>query len=200
MAATFYWTYSYGSSEKVVGNKTAVAGSESGASTTSAGNLNRIDFLSVDTGESIGGAGSGSPIVYSDYPIRAGNNAFERWVRGYWAFQAGTNKVTGMKLWLSSGNNTGSNVAVYALVTGTYATPVASSRAGVTSLVPTGVPSTAPSSALDITPGSPTTGITESGYSQYCILQLRTNSNAAPGDITLNGSSPIQFTMQYDEQ
>lgn len=208
MAATFYWTLRYGSSAstKVVGKTHTATGTEtqeSGMGT--AGALDRIDFFSIDTGESVGGAGA-TRINYYDYPIRAGQNSYERWVRAHWDFEAGvTNKITGVYFWMSSGaNTTGASIGIYGKVTGTYTTPSTGTTIiganSSTTLVPTGSSSAADTgTAFSVTFSGGaatelTSGTTTGGYSDYIVLQLRTTSAASPGNVEVK-----TFSIQYDE-
>lgn len=207
-----------GSNHTATGTETK----ESGAGT--AGALDRVDFLSIDTGETSGGAGgSANRIDYPTYAIRAGENSFERWVRGKWDFQAGvTNKITGVYFWMSSGPNVLDDpVSFYGKVTGAYTTPATgttiigannatwSNVSGTNKvLVPTGTTASPPASAGNAAwtvtfSGSEsvvelTSGSTTGGYSNYIVLQLRTTSAASPGNT--NGGQAYQFTIQYDEQ
>lgn len=220
MAATFYWTIRYGSSAstKVVGSNHTATGTETKESGAGAGGaLDRVDFLSLDTGETSGGLGGDSNrINYASFAIRAGENSMERWVRGKWDFQAGvTNQITGVYFWLSSGSNAVGAVNFYGKITGTYTTPATgttiiganstnwtSATGSVSNLVPTGTAASPPADAWPVTFSGDqtqtlTSGTTTGGYSNYIVLQLRTTTSASPGNT--NGGNPYQFTIQYDE-
>lgn len=212
MPATFHWTFRYGSSasNKVVGYPGGTYQSETKESGMgSNGAVDRLDLISIDTGESIGGNPANGRVLYSDYPIRAGENSMEKWVRGKWDFEAGvTNKISGVKFWLSTpttAQNLANAVRIHAICTGTYTTPTGGTSDGVIgadgagNLLAANVSSTPPAGALAVTFSGNTAAaeLTASNYSNYIVLQLRTETSASPGNT--NNGAAWQFTLQYDE-
>lgn len=198
MAATasFYWTLRYGATGSVIvvgssGNSYGETVRENGAGTN--GTLLNINFLSTDTGETIQPAGT-VQIDYTLYPIRAGQNSFERWVRGKWDFGTATTKISGVKMWMSSGANpsTDGTLTIVSKVTSTYTAPATGSTAGA-STAPTGTAGTPPGSPIAVTfAGAAQT--TAAGYSDYVILQLQSTTSAPPGNMEVK-----TWTIQYDE-
>lgn len=120
-------------------------------------------------------------IVPASNPITAGNNSYEKWVRGHYT---GTyNSVSNLKLYKSAGAYvTGEDIK--AAVNAAYATPVATTSAVATVTVPTTL-------GTALVPNSP--GASPS-YSGYIIAQLQTTVSTPPGNVNQK-----TFTLQYDE-
>lgn len=206
MASTFNWTLRYGATgTKVVGKAHTPTGSETREEGMAANSgLLNINFLSIDTGEAVGGLKANGAVDYTIYPIRAGENSVERWVRPHWHFDAGvTNKISGVKFWMSAGNNVLNDpIAIYYKVTQTYSTPstgtavIGANSAG--NIVPTGTPTfcSNPVSVTFAGQATLTSGALAGGgqYSDYVVLQLRTSNSATPGNVQQK-----TFTIQYDE-
>jgi hypothetical protein len=167
MAATWTWSGVYGTTPG-----TAIDLGVSG---------NLFNFKRLD---SLTGAAD-----YTSYPITAGENSYEVWLRGKWT---GTfNKVQNLQFWKSSptGNDTGVSIKWNGQRTA-YATPTTANSSIATADVPTEDPGTA-----NVSIGGALTGsLSASGYSDYIVLQMRTTTGAAAGD-----TSAYTFTMQYDE-
>jgi len=124
-----------------------------------------------------------SPV--SNYPITAGENAYEKYIRA--KFSGTFTKIENMKFWKSAGDyKTGETIA-YRLVT-TYATPVITDMGGTTLPITEGT-------AVTIHASDGTTLYIDSpGYTEYFVLQLKTSGATPAGAVN-------QKTMkfQYDE-
>jgi hypothetical protein len=198
--------YGSAASTVVVGKTHTATGTETLESGMAAsGALDRIDFLSIDSGESIGGLGV-SRVDYTNYPIRAGQNSYERWVRGKWDFVAGTNKISGVKFWISNGANvTGATIRIHGIQTGTYTAPASGNTivpntnntliaTGGATVAPTGANPWENALSVFFSGNTNAVDLTASNYSNYIVLQLKTESTAAPGNVEVK-----TFTIQYDE-
>lgn len=168
MAASFSWAQTYGAAPG-----TTVDLGESG---------NLFNFKNAD---------DATPSNYADYPITAGNNSYEVWLRGHWT---GTfNKIDNLQFWMSTdfSPNTGLTVKWAGNGVTTYSTPTNSTSTIATENVPTSDPGTA-----NVSIGGSLSGeLTSAGYSDYIVLQLQTTTDAAAGDTSL-----AEFSLQYDEQ
>lgn len=166
MAATYQWAGTYGTSP----------GTDLDLGTS--GNL--FNFKTLD---SLTGAGD-----YTSYPITAGNNSYEAFLRGRWT---GTfNSITNLQFWNSAGGpDTGVSLKWKGTVTG-YTTPTTAVSTVATADVPTSDPGTA-----NVTIGGDLGGeLTAAGYSDYVVMQMQTTTGASAGD-----TSTYTFTLQYDE-
>jgi len=166
MAATFQWSQSYGATPTIV---------DLGES----GNL--FNFKDID---------DATPSNYTTYPITAGNNSYEVWLRAH--FTGAFNKVDNLQFWQSTAfsPSTGLTVKYKANNVGSYVQPVKTTSTIATTTVPTSDPGTANVSIG----GSLTGSLTAPGYSDYIVLQLQTTAAAAAGDTSL-----ATFSLQYDE-
>lgn len=168
MAATFEWSGTYGTSPGTV--------LDFGASSGNLFNFKNYDSLV-------------SAADYTTYPVVAGNNSFEVWLRGKWS---GTfNKIENLQFFKSSGGpDSGISIKWDGSGNTTYSTPVSTASSIATADVPTADPGTANVSIGNSLSGS----LTSAGYSDYIVLQVQTTVSAAAGD-----SSSYTFTLQYDE-
>lgn len=167
MAAEFKWAQTHGASPG-----TAVDLGESG---------NLFNFKNVD---------DATPANYSTYPITAGNNSFEVWLRLH---LTGTfTVVDNIQFWMSTdfSPNTGLSIKWKGNNAGSYQTPTASTSSVATSGIPTSDPGTA-----NVSIGGSLSGqLVAAGYSDYIVMQLQTTASAPAGDTSL-----AVFTAQYDE-
>jgi hypothetical protein len=166
MAASWQWAGTYGTSP--------------GTSTDLGTSGNLFNFKTLD---SLTGA-----VDYTSYPITAGNNSYELFIRGHWT---GTfSSVNNVQFWNSAGGpDTGISIKSKGTVTG-YTTPTTAVSTIATADVPTGDPGTANVSIGGSLGGS----LTAAGYSDYVVMQMQTTTGAAAGD-----TSTYTFTLQYDE-
>lgn len=167
MSATFNWAQTNGT-----------AGSETTTDLGESGNL--FNFKNAD---------DATASNYVDYPITAGNNSYEVWLRGHWT---GTfNKIDNLQFWMSTDFSPNTGLTVKWGTTQTYSTPTNSTSTIATDNVPTSDPGTA-----NVPIGGSLSGsLTSAGYSDYIVLQLQTTTAAAAGDTSL-----AEFTLQWDEQ
>ena len=168
MAATFNWAQTYGTAP---GSATDLG---------SSGNL--FNFKNAD---------DATAANYSSYPITAGNNSYEVWLRLH--FTGTFNKIDNLQFWMSTdfSPNTGLSVKWKGNNAGSYQTPVATASSVADGAVPTSDPGTA-----NVSIGGNLAGeITAAGYSDYIVLQLQTTVSANAGDTSL-----AVFTCNYDEQ
>jgi hypothetical protein len=167
MAATFQWWGEYGAS-----------GSPTTADLGVSGNL-----FNFKTSNSLASAAD-----YTSYPITAGNNSYEVWLKGHYT---GTfNKVQNAKFWKSSGGPDSGIGIKWNGVTTAYVTPIT----GGSTICTADVPTTSPGSANVSFEGSLAGAITAAGFSDFIIMQMQTTTAAAAGD-----SSTYTFTLTYDE-
>jgi hypothetical protein len=166
MAAGWQWSQSHGAGETKV---------DLGAS----GNL--FNFKNKD---------DASGANYASWPITAGNNSYEVYLRGH--FTPTYNKIENIQFWNSSGFSPATGLTLKWDGSGvTYAQPVATTSSKATKSIPTTDPGTANVTMAGTLAGSLTSA---SGFTDYIVLQLQTTTSAAAGDTSL-----AKFTMQYDE-
>jgi len=166
MGANFFWSETNGPTGSEVETK----------------NIANLNFINEDSPQK-------TPV--SNYPIIAGENSYEKYLRA--GFTGSAFEITNMKFWKSAGA-----YKAYESIKGAankvYATPVGGTAlsVGATADVPTG-----PSGAYLIEPESGATGITGpiSGYTKHILLQLQTEVGIESGPI-----STKTWTFQYDEQ
>ena len=120
-------------------------------------------------------------ITPASNPVTAGNNSYEKWIRGH--FSASYSSISNLKFYKSLGGYAAGE-SIVAAVNATYATPVATTSIVATSPVPVLLGSalvpTAPGASPD--------------YSGYITLQLQTTVSTPPGNVATK-----TFTLQYDE-
>jgi hypothetical protein len=122
----------------------------------------------------------------SDYPIVAGENAYEKYIRA--KFSDSFTEISNMKFWKSVGAyKTGEDVHAAANVS--YTQPVKTTSAVATVTVPIVV-----GSALAIQSAAGTATITAPGYTKYICLQLQTTGSTPAGALNTK-----TYTVQYDE-
>lgn len=168
MAATFAWTQRYGSAP----------GTESSLGVS--GNL--FNFKRID---------DATAANYSSYPITAGQNSYEAWLRA--KFTGTFNTISNLQFWRSTNFSpaTGLSVKWYPNGISAFSTPVTGVNKCV-SAVPSADPGTANLRVASY--ANVSASLAASGYSAYIPLQLVTTSAAAAGDTSL-----ATFTLNYDE-
>jgi len=167
MAATYQWWGEYGAS-----------GSPTTADLGVSGNL-----FNFKTSNSLASAAD-----YTSYPITAGNNSYEVWLKGH--FTASFNKIQNAKFWKSAGGPDSGVTLKMTGVTTAYVTPVTGASTLATADVPTASPGTANVSFGGDLGGS----ISAAGFSDFITMQMQTTTAAAAGD-----TSTYTFTLTYDE-
>jgi hypothetical protein len=167
MAATFNWWGEYGTS---------------GAPTTAdlgvSGNL-----FNFKTSNSLASAAD-----YTSYPITAGNNSYEVWLKGH--FTDSFNKIQNAKFWKSAGGPDAGIGIKWNGITTAYVTPIT----GASTIATADVPTASPGSANVSFAGDLGGNITAAGFSDFIIMQMQTTTAAAAGD-----TSTYTFTLTYDE-
>jgi len=131
-------------------------------------------------------ADDATPGNYTSYPVTAGSNSYEVWLRLH--FTDTFNKVQNVKFWQSAGS-LGPGCALVWASGGyaTYAQGTTVTSAKATFAIPAAQPS---GSNVSIAGGS----LVAAGYTRYILTQLKTTASAAPGD-----TGTVTFTVQYDE-
>jgi len=165
MAATWNWSGTYG--------ETPGTTADLGVS----GNLFNFKTLDSMTGTA----------DYTSYPITAGNDSYEVYLRGHWTDTF--NKIENLQFWKSAGSDSGITIK-WDGDSNAYATPVTTNSSVATTNVPTADPGTANVSIDSNLAGS----LTAAGFSDYIVLQMQTTTAAAAGD-----TSTYTFVLQYDE-
>lgn len=167
MAATFQWWGEYGTTASPTTADLGVSG----------------NLFNFKTSNSLASAAD-----YTSYPITAGNNSYDVWLKGH--FTGSFNKIQNAKFYKSSGAvGTGEAIKFIGAVTA-YHTPVTGDSSYASANVPTGAPGSANVSFVGDLAGN----ITGAGYSDFMVLQLRTTTAAEAGD-----TNTFTFTLTYDE-
>lgn len=132
-------------------------------------------------------------LTAATYPITAGENSYEKWQRFNVTNMGGSTAVKNLKVW-RTGSLSGSDAHVTNARESsyggaeTYAQPTASASSVATQTMPTSEPTGA---NLGIG-GSLSGELTATGYSDYLVHQLQTDSGTTAGaSVTMN--------YQYDE-
>jgi len=125
---------------------------------------------------------------YTSYPITAGNNSYEVWLRGH--FTGTFNQIQNLKFWKSAGNyGAGEAIKFVGNVTA-FDDPTTADSPYATGNVPTASPGSA-----NVSIGGNLAGVLASaGYSDYMVMQLQTTTAAEAGD-----TETFTFTLTYDE-
>jgi hypothetical protein len=142
-----------------------------GATPTVTDGITSINFGNVDSPN----------IVPASHPVTAGNNSYEKWVRGH--FYGTYNSISNLKFYMSVGTYV-TGEGIVAAVNATFATPVATTSIVATSPVPVLLGSALVPTAPGASPA----------YSGYITLQLQTTSSTPPGNVNQK-----TFTLVYDE-
>ncbi len=126
---------------------------------------------------------------YSTFPITAGQNSFETWIRLH--MTATFNRVDGFRIWLSTDFSPNTGLAVfYNGQQVTYLQPAA----GTSSIATSSIPKADPGSTNVSIGGNLSGSLVAPGYSDHIVMQLRTGVNAAPGDTSLT-----TISISYNE-
>ena len=153
MSATFQWTESNGAGETVTLG------------------ISNVNFGNVDQPN----------ITPSANPIAAGNNSYEKWIRG--KFSGSFTSNANLRFWKSAGTYV-TGESIKAAANATYATPVSSTSSVATSNVPT----------TEGTALAPTAPSTNPDFSGYVTMQAQTTGSTPPG-----ATNTKTFTLKYDE-
>ena len=119
---------------------------------------------------------------YAANPITAGQNSYEKYLRGN--FQGTFNTVNNLKIWRSAGSLAAVGVIDLYSGTGAFATPGTADSSKATAIIGTASP------AATNMGGS----LTGTGFSGYNILQARASTSAASGD-----SGTSRTSLSFDE-
>lgn len=142
-----------------------------GVAQTVTNSISSVNFGNVDTPN----------IVPASNPITAGNNSYEKWIRGH--FTGTYSSISNLKFYKSAGAYvTGEDIK--AAVNAAYSTPVDTTSAVATTTVPT----TLGSALVPTSPGA------SPSFSGYITMQLQTTVSTPPGNVNQK-----TFTLQYDE-
>lgn len=134
-------------------------------------------------------------LVTATYPITAGANSYEKWVRFHVSAMGSATKVDNLRVY-APGATFPVSVGTYLLTSATtsgysaptFATPVTTTSSSATNNIAT----SAPGSANLGIGGSLSGSFAAPGYSDYCVLQLQTNASDT-------ASSSVTVRFRYDE-
>jgi hypothetical protein len=129
-----------------------------------------------------------SAAQYTVYPITAGNNSYEVFLRGH--FYGAFNKVQNVQFWKSAGT-LGTGESLYWKDGGVEAYTQPLTTAVLTDAV---IPTSDPGSSNVSINSSQASSLSAAGFSDYIVLQLRTTTAAEAGD-----TETFTFTLNYDE-
>lgn len=124
-------------------------------------------------------------LVPSTYPITAGENSYEKWVKAH--FSGSFTRIENLQFWKSAGDYVPHEAVSFKVET-TYATPT--TLESTTSLVPT----ESPASANVSIGGSMSGSLTATGDSDFIVLQNQIGQDAGPG-----ATNQKTFSLSYDE-
>jgi hypothetical protein len=133
------------------------------------------------------GSNDSANIVTATYPIIAGQNSFEKYIRA--KFSDTFTEISNMKFWKASGDLKEDEV-IMAAANQVFATPVSTISSKATVEVPTSVGTAL---AIQSTEGD-TSKITTPGYTKYIVMQTQTSSSTPAGAVNTK-----VFCFQYDE-
>ena len=120
-------------------------------------------------------------IVPTNDPITAGNNSFEKWLRG--RFSGTFTSIANLRFFKSAGTFV-TGEAIKAAVDAVYAAPTATTSIVATVDIPT-------TEGAALTPLAP---VGNPDFSGYMTLQLQTTVSTPPGAVNQK-----TFTLKYDE-
>lgn len=166
MALTFRWNQRTGATGVTVTGDLGISG-------------NLFNFQNQDVA---------SAAQYTTYPITAGNNSYEVFLRGH--FYGTFNKAQNVQFWKSAGA-LGAGESLYWKDGGVEAYTQPLVTAVLTNVV---VPTADPGSSNVSINSSQASSLSAAGYSDYIVLQLRTTTASEAGDTEL-----FTFSIQYDE-
>ena len=166
MALTFNWNQRTGATSTTVTGDLGLSG-------------NLFNFQNQDVA---------SAAQYTAYPITAGNNSYEVFLRGH--FSETFNKVQNVQFWKSAGA-LGTGETLYWKDGGIEAYTQPLTTAVLTDVA---VPTADPGSSNVSINSSQASSLSAAGFSDYIVLQLRTTTAAEAGD-----TDTFTMTLQYDE-
>jgi len=143
---------------------------------------NTVSETVTDTLSNVNFGNADSPnLTPASNPIAAGQNSFEKWVRG--KFSGAFTSIANLRFWKSAGSYV-TGESIKAAVNATFGTPVSTTSAVATVAVP-------------VTEGTalvPTAPVTNPDYSGYITMQLQTTVSTPPGAVNQK-----MMTLKYDE-
>jgi hypothetical protein len=161
MVATFAWSETYGTGTGTTGTPT------------------NINF----------GSTSAIDLTPSTYPITAGTNSFEKWVRGGWS--GSFTRIDNVQFWKSAGAYvTGESIKWLGAANTTYTAATNATSSIATVALPTADPGTANVTIAGVLTGS----LTATGFSDYVVQQMQISGTASAGPVNQK-----TLTLQYDE-
>jgi len=126
---------------------------------------------------------------YATYPIPAGSNSYEVWFRGF--FSGVFNSIYDLRFWMSTDYSPNTGLVVKSKTSQqSYIQPVDATSSIATSTLGT----SDPGSRNVTVGGSLTSSIMATGYTDFIVLQLQTQSSAPAGDTSL-----ATFSLSYIE-
>lgn len=148
----------------------------SGADETSMTNIN---MGSIDQ------ANIASP---SDYPVRTGENSYEKYIKG--DFSGTFTRIENIRFYLSSGSIPASDHIYFDGETVSFTQPTNTTS----TIATTDIPESEPGTANVSIGGSLSGDLTSAGQTDYIVLQYAVDSSASAGE-----KGPFTFTLTYDE-
>ncbi len=127
-----------------------------------------------------------SGLVPASYPIVAGNNSYEKYIRG--KFSSTFTEISNMKLWKSAGDYVTDEV-IKADLTASYVQPVKTASSVAVTTIPV-----TEGAAIAVLSAAGTSTITAAGYTRYIAMQLQTSASSPAGAVATK-----TIVMQYDE-
>lgn len=157
-----------------------------GAGETVEHNISNINFGDFD----------GPNVTPATYPIVAGDNSYEKWLRIHVTAMGSSNKIDNIQMWKDTGNYvTGETIDANLVTSGytaeTYSTPVKTTSTKADTVMPVADPG-----AANVGIGGTLSGsLTAIGSSDYIVIQMHTTVSSPGGDVNQKS-----FKIQYDEQ
>lgn len=139
------------------------------------------------------GSNDSANLSVSSYPINAGENSYEKWIK--MSFTGTFNTVDNLKVWKSAGayvtgEGIDTNLKESSYSAASFSTPTDSTSSVAVEVMPT----TEPSGANIGISGSLSGQLTSAGDSDYIVMQLQTTGSTPAGDV-----NEKTFTFQWDE-
>lgn len=146
------------------------------------------------------GSTSAANMVAANYPITAGTNSYEKWLRFKVTDISTSSAIKNFKIWSSAVLSTGATLYTSAtpdiglyVNPSPYTTPIATASAHVaTKTMPNSAP-TIQNVGYNGNIATGNAGITATGlYSDYIVMQIKTSGDAVAG-------TTVTMNFQYDE-
>ena len=137
------------------------------------------------------GSTDASELVAATYPITAGNNSFEKWVRFHVTAMGGVTSVDNLRVWRTGALGANATLKTNARTSAydgaqVYAEPSATDRSATYDYTQD-MPSSEPATANVGIGGALAGALADVGYSDYLLMQIQTTASAVAGAaITLN--------------